>query len=227
MGGWLILNKGRLLKIGSENPSNEIWRSKSPIKARNGLGWGLGGHVTKWLKPRRHSKARIDSGRSLFGPPTPTGSTPAVHIFQLVGDTKIITVELVYSLDSGHGMNSENMLTLSLKVYEIHVQVFLLSFYFGFQIKYLKLSFKSNKKNFPWVNSGPAGFAVILKTGYICTKEGRKLPRAATSGTFITHLIVQNIRFNFDPFVYITMLKLYKTGRNGSDITLLRTENFW
>lgn len=24
MGGWLILNKGRLLKIGSENPSNEM-----------------------------------------------------------------------------------------------------------------------------------------------------------------------------------------------------------
>ena len=76
------------------------------------------------------------------------------------------------------------------------------------------------------MNGGPAGFAVVLKTGDICAEKRGEFAGTAAAGALVAHLVVQNVRLHLHPLVDVAVLKLNETRRNCSDVALLGTSPF-
>jgi len=74
------------------------------------------------------------------------------------------------------------------------------------------------------MDDGPTVFAIVLQTGDIGAKEGRKLATTTLTLALVAHLIVQDIGLDLHPLVYIAMLQLHKSGRDGRYVALLIRE---
>lgn len=64
-----------------------------------------------------------------------------------------------------------------------------------------------------------------LKTSDISAEERRKLATATLTATFVTHLVIQNVRLDFNALINVSMLQLNEASRDGCNIALLVRES--
>lgn len=69
------------------------------------------------------------------------------------------------------------------------------------------------------------GHKTNLKASDVSTEEWCKLATATLSATLVAHLIVENVRLDFNTLVDVAMLQLNETGRDGSNVALLVGES--
>jgi len=75
------------------------------------------------------------------------------------------------------------------------------------------------------VNNSPTLIAVVLQAGDVSAKERGEFSAAFVALAFVAHLIVQNVRLNFDSFIDFAVLQLHESCANGRDIALRVAES--